>query len=195
MMVMALSLFCLFTIEYGKRQLYSNLSRARAYQCMKTQLHTIHDYTQVMRSMNIAIKSAFALSIIPAIKTIHQGLVQIQKIYHASFVQKLATKGPCHFSQRISFFYNLPYKTRGVVLITQGVDGAAIARKEKKWTYQLSNFAGRKNEKPSFVLSAEVSFKQEQFKLVATSEETIVEWSLSQYSSFSPLLAQWLRRP
>lgn len=195
MLVMALSLFCLFTIEYGKRQLYSNLSRARAYSCMKTQLHTIHNYAEVMKPMNLAIKSAFALSVIPAVKTLHQTLVQIQKIYHASFVQKLAMKGACHFSQRISFFYNLPYQTRGVILIAQGIDGAALPSKDKKWTYQLSNYAGRKNELPSFVLSAEVSFKSERFKLVSTSEETIVAWSLSQFSSYSPSLVRWLQRP
>lgn len=195
MLVMALCLFCFFSIEYGKQQLISNLSRARTYRCMKDQLKIIHAYSENMRAINIAIKSAFAFSYIPAVKTIHQTLKYGQQVYHVSFVKNLSSTKSCHFTQSLSFLYKLPYQHRGLLFLLQGPDGSARATKEKTWSYLINNYAGRDGEKPSFVLKAEVSFKKENFVLSNTSEQAIVEWSRSQLSSYLPSLVRWLPAP
>ena len=195
MLTSVLSLFCLLTITYAKRQYYANLSRSRAYLCMKQQLEMTYSYTKVMRVMNISIRSAYALSFIPKMKAVHQSLQSVQQLYHISFVQKLATKGSCHFTQRVSFFYNLPYQNTGIFILRKRLDGTAWPAKDKEWTYSLSNYAKRKEEKPSFILKAKVSFKKEKLKLVSTQEEEIVAWSQSQLSSYLASLVRWLPLP
>lgn len=192
MLVSALSLFCIFTLEFAKRQYIANQSRARAYLCMKYQLNSTYNYSKIMRIMNISIASAFKLSFIPKVKIVHQGLVQLQQVYHISFVQKISMQGPCHFTQRLSFIYNQPYQHIGIVLLKRLPDGQAMPKKEATWKYSLSNFTADDQAKISFVLSAEVSFHKQRLKIVSTQEEAIAAWSRSQLFSFLASPPAWL---
>ena len=170
MFVLALSSLCLLSLEYGRRQYASNLSRTRAYLCMKHQLQHVYRYGKRMRQLNLAIKAAFALSIYPQAQALHKTLKTSQAVYHGSFVKKINTMNSCHFSQRLSFLYNLPYKHRRLFILKRDVTGSAIASLKKQWVYQISNFTGQKGEMPSFFLSAQVSFKNQHLTLLKTFE-------------------------
>jgi len=195
MLTMFLSLFFLYSIEHAKNNLLSNRSRAKAYLCMKTQLGQVATYSKRMEQFNSAIALTFKLQVIPKVKALHQTLVYSQQLYHFSFVKNLAQKGPCHFTQRLSFFKNLPYKTHARLLLKRKVNGAAVKEDKKSWQYTLTNFTGEDGAKPAFILRVKVAWSRGELKIKESQEEAILAWSRSQLFSYSPSPPAWWRSP
>ncbi len=184
----SLTLLCSYSLLYARHQYLSNKSRAQTYLCMKDQLTKLYSYSETMRKINTAIKVAFRLSAIPKIKVLHQSLKAGQQIYHFSYMHKVMTKGPCHFTQRASFLYNLPYKSHARTVLKRNLDGSAKSRSEKKWKIVISNFTGQEKIKPSFFLEASLVFSKQHLKLSSTQEHVVAGRSLSQVFSS---LASW----
>ncbi|MFX3675440.1 MAG: hypothetical protein ACN6I6_00230 [bacterium] len=192
MLVSLLTLFCMYTLLFARAQYVANLSRARAYLCMKTQISTLEQYTSRMKVFNRSISISYKLSFIPKVKALHRALQVTQSIYHISFLKKFMIKGRCHFSQRLPFLYKFPYQHRALVYLKRNYDGAVKISKDQKWEVAITNYTAAKYEKPAFVLRAEFNFKNESLKLVATQEEAIKEWALSQASSYLDSLVRLL---
>lgn len=195
LLVGAITLFCFYTLLFARAQYVSNLSRARAYLCMKHQLVALNNYTEHMSTLNNLISITFKFSLNPKIKVLHQLLQVTQQLYHFSFLHKFIKKGRCHFTQRLPFLYNFPYQNIGLVVLKRHIDGSVKAKKDKKWTVSITNYIGAKHEKPSFILSASLKFENESLKLVETQEEAIQAWALSRLFSSSELLQRWLPQP
>ena len=187
MLMSGITLLCFYSLLVARSQYISNQSRAQTYLCFKDQLIKLDSYTAMMSKLNLAISVSFKLQALPKFKAIHQGLLISQQIYHFSFLHKTMQTGPCHFTQRLPFIYNLPYQTKLKLMLVRNIDGTAKTKKKKKWKVTISNYTGQKKIKPSFMLEASLSFTKERLRLLESKETAIVGWSISQVFSFLEL--------
>ena len=193
MLTLFLSLMCLYSIRVAKMNLISNRSRARAYLCMKTQLNLAAVYMQRMKRFNLAITTTHKLQVIPKIKAIHQGLIYAQQLFHLSYVKNLTNSGPCHFTQRLTFFKNMPYQTHGRLLLMRKIDGQAKIVSKKKWQYSITNYTTNDGAKAAFFLKVDVANINDQLQIKQSQEEAIGGRFHSLLSFSLPLRPSWLR--
>lgn len=108
--------------------------KANLLLCQKEFEFSKRSYIKRMSQFNIAIKAAFNLRFIPvtapyALK-IQEGAKKFQQLYHISKIKSPLSFKHCSSQVRITYFKNLPYKTRKKLFLTRRFDGTVPVRKE-----------------------------------------------------------------
>lgn len=184
-------LILLITFSIGTLLIYKSLSenlkihnRSHALLCLKEYESSKRDYILKMSRLNLVIKTAFSLRFVPPISAyaqkLHQAAKKVQLFYHISDLKNPLLFKFCPSLISASYLKNLPYKTKGKVLLIRKLDGTAPLVRGK-W----SELIWSKNKKILFKLDFQLEGRfsnTPQVKRIEYSKEALLNWK----ESFGP---------
>jgi len=156
-LIAMISFLLLFYLTKMKLEYRESLYRSQSYLCAHYLNQETKKYINEMAKFNIAIRTAFlaqntTVSGVSGL-VIFKGLVHVRDIRHLLFVKKIIRNNYCHFPETLSYFQNLPFKTKNKLSLETNIDETTQLRTTEWTNYIYLNPKGIRIKK-SFCLKS-----------------------------------------